>query len=70
MSKRTVLITGSSRGIGAAAARRFAQEGWGVGLHCHTDLARAQTLAQELRALGGKWASTPGMWPSGPRWIR
>ena len=51
MSKRTVLITGSSRGIGAAAARRFAQEGWGVGLHCHTDLARAQALAQELRAL-------------------
>ena len=48
MSKRTVLITGSSRGIGAAAARRFAQEGWGVGLHCHTDLARAQALAQEL----------------------
>ena len=54
MSKRTVLITGSSRGIGAAAARRFAQEGWGVGLHCHTDLARAQALAQELRALGGQ----------------
>ena len=60
MSKRTVLITGSSRGIGAAAARRFAQEGWGVGLHCHTDLARAQALAQELRALGGPVGLYPG----------
>ena len=60
MSKRTVLITGSSRGIGAAAARRFAQEGWGVGLHCHTDLARAQALAQELRALGGQVGLYPG----------
>lgn len=52
MSKKTVLITGSSRGIGAAAARRFAQEGWGVGLHCRTQVRLAQALAEELRALG------------------
>lgn len=50
--RKTVLITGSSRGIGAAAARRFAQEGWGVGLHCRARLDRAQALGAELRALG------------------
>ena len=33
-----------------------------MGLHCHTDLARAQALAQERGPWGGQWASTPGMW--------
>lgn len=31
-----------------------------MGLHCHTDLARAQALAQELRALGGPVGLYPG----------
>ena len=60
MSKRTVLITGSSRGIGAAAARRFAQEGWGVGLHCHTDLARAQGPGPGAAGPGGPVGLYPG----------
>lgn len=50
--RRNVLITGASRGIGAAAARLFAQKGWGVGIGCHTARDRAQELAQQLRQLG------------------
>lgn len=50
--RKNVLITGASRGIGAAAARLFARQGWGVGIGCHSALDRAQALAEELRGLG------------------
>ena len=30
---KTVIVTGGSRGIGAAVVRRFAAEGWRVGLY-------------------------------------
>ena len=46
------MITGASRGIGAAAARLFAQQGWGVGIGCHRARDKAQALAEELRGLG------------------
>lgn len=50
--KHTVLITGSSRGIGAGIARRFAREGHRVAIHYREreDLARA--LLEELKAEG------------------
>lgn len=47
-----VLITGGSRGIGAATARRCARAGWDVALNYVSDAAAAQALADELRALG------------------
>ena len=50
MSK--VLITGASRGIGAAAARLFAQEGWNVAVHYNASRAAAEQLAAELSGLG------------------
>ena len=46
------LITGGSRGIGAAAARLFARRGWGVAVGFHHGEREAQALAQELSALG------------------
>ena len=46
------LITGGSRGIGAAAARLCARRGWGVAVGCRRSEARAQALVRELSALG------------------
>lgn len=50
--KHTALITGSSRGIGAGIARRFAREGHRVAIHYREreDLARA--LLDELKGEG------------------
>ncbi len=49
---RTVLITGASRGIGAAAARRFAEAGDRVAVNYLRRKEKAEGLAAELRKKG------------------
>ena len=49
-----VLITGASRGIGAAAARLFAREGWDVAINYNASREAARRLAVELSGLGVK----------------
>ena len=49
---RTVLVTGASRGIGAATARLAARRGWDVAVNCVRDTAAAEAVAAEVRALG------------------
>lgn len=44
----TVLITGASRGIGAATARRFARAGWNVAVNWFQSGARAMELCAGL----------------------
>ncbi|MBE6972315.1 MAG: SDR family oxidoreductase [Ruminococcaceae bacterium] len=48
----TVLITGASRGIGAATARLFAQKGWDVAVNYNKSEQAARELVRELSALG------------------
>lgn len=47
---QTVLITGASRGIGRAAAIKFARAGWNVALNYHHSSRQAMELAEELAA--------------------
>ncbi|MHA1537086.1 MAG: SDR family oxidoreductase [Alphaproteobacteria bacterium] len=45
--RKAVIVTGAASGIGAATARRFASEGWLVGLF-DVDIEGAAALAREL----------------------
>lgn len=47
--KKTVLITGASRGIGAAAARKFAEEGCDLVLICRKNKDLLEKLAGEIK---------------------
>jgi len=46
------LITGGSRGIGAATAHLLARRGWGVAVGYYQNEAKALALARELSGLG------------------
>lgn len=46
------LITGATRGIGAACARRFARSGYTVAILCRSRMDLAEALVSELRAEG------------------
>jgi NAD(P)-dependent dehydrogenase (short-subunit alcohol dehydrogenase family) len=54
---RTVLITGASRGIGAACARACAAAGWAVAVNHARGGPAAQALVDELRAAGATAAA-------------
>jgi NAD(P)-dependent dehydrogenase (short-subunit alcohol dehydrogenase family) len=49
---KTLLVTGGSRGIGAAAAILAARRGWDIAVNYTRDAGAAQRVAEQVRALG------------------
>ncbi|MBP1204080.1 3-oxoacyl-[acyl-carrier protein] reductase [Duganella sp. 1411] len=48
----SVLVTGSSRGIGKAIALRLARDGYDMVLHCRSQRAEADAVAAEIAEMG------------------
>lgn len=53
MLKKTVLITGASRGIGRAAALRFARGGYHVFINCNKSLSSLEDVKRAIESLPG-----------------
>ena len=53
-TERSVLVTGASRGIGAATALLCAQQGWAVAVNYARDAVAAQSVVQAIQAAGGR----------------
>ncbi len=52
--KETVLITGSSRGIGKQTALLFGKQGFPVAVHCRQNREAAEAVAKQIRQNGGQ----------------
>lgn len=54
------LVSGASRGLGAAIARRLGAAGWAVAVSYRSDAAGAEAVAEAVRTAGGQAVALPG----------
>ena len=56
----SALVTGGSRGIGAAIAKSLAREGWPVGVNYRSDAQAAEAVVEEITSAGGRAKALKG----------
>ncbi len=52
MDQNRVLVTGASRGIGAATAIKLARQGFAITVHYHSNKTAAEEVLEQVEALG------------------
>lgn len=57
---KVLLVTGGSRGIGAATARLAAQAGWAVAVNYADNALAADEVVRAIRAAGGRALAVQG----------
>jgi len=58
-TQKIALVTGASKGIGAAIARELAAEGFHIWLNYRSDAAAAQQVGDEIESTGGSYTLLP-----------